>query len=199
MSTKVLITSLLALCLLQSCTMYSLNTAASTLLLKPKSDITRHRQVSISHLSHIGLFIDKETVQQNSSLTDNPLLKTRLNELSQGAKQAVASTFAKHTAMDKPKSVVRSVDFVIHAQIIDMTLTELPEPVIINKDSNEEQEIVLIPTDHLQLTLVLKDARSDQLIDIAYVQTRSGQLEYKKGYAKFAEYSIGQYLKAITQ
>jgi len=200
MSRKMLITSLLVSSLLPACAMHTVNEVASSLLLKPQAKLSRHRHLSISHLSHIGLYVDKQQVIQDSRYAGDPLLKPRLKELAQGASQAVATTFAQYTHMDKPKSPNRGIDFIIHAQIMELSLTELEEPVALEAVEDEQEPTqILIPTDHLKIKLVLKDARSGQLIDVAYLQSRSGQLEYRKGYAVFAEYSMGQYLKAITQ
>ena len=209
MSPKVLFAGWFVLSVLQSCSVHTVNDVASALYLKPDAQITRQRQLSLSHLSHVGFYIDSQPIRQNPSYMHNPLLETRLNELQQGVQLAFAATFANYSKMDKPKSPSVGIDFIVYAQLINMTFTEIEDPVLEDKDKehkdkekgegDEAASDIAIPTDYLEVKLVLKDARSRQLIDVAYLKTRSGQLDYTEGYAAFAKYSIGQYLKAITQ
>lgn len=190
---------------LQSCAMQPINEAASALFLKPNAEISRQRHVTVSQLSHIGFYFDSDRIINNPDNADNPLLKPRLSELYEGATQAFASTFADYTKMENPKSIVRSMDFIVHAQLIDMTLTEKsliehPNPEIVDETLDEHERVkVMIPTDYLKIKLVLKDARSQRLIDVAYLKTRSGTLDYQKGYAAFAEHSMRHYLNFITK
>ena len=197
-----LISALLLLGLLQSCTLQNVNDTASTARLKHAVEVSRERSLVISPLNHVGLYINTERATQAQDNIDNPLLPVRLEQLQEGISHAVFQEFVEMSQLRNARSFNRNIDFIIEAYILKMTLAEktVKESTVSALDSGKTQrQEVLIPVDYLDMKLLLKDARSDQVIDIAYISARSGQFDYYKGYASFASHAIEEYLKTITQ
>jgi len=196
------IISIIITVLLSACASLSVNDVSSSLKLTPAVDLSRARTIVISPLSHVGIYIDHDRIRADKMNASHPLLEPRLNDLSKGTMLALESIFADVTSLDKPKSVIWTMDFIVHAQVMKMTLleetiTETPDTGVFSDSAVKEPEVQL-PTDYLSIKLLLKDARSQKVIDVAYLDSRSGQLDYRKGYAVFAEHSMRHYLNKIT-
>lgn len=190
--------------------MQSVDEFATAIYVKPKVDIDSFRGVTISPLSHVGVFINDGFIKQHSQETDNPLFATRLDEFSEGVSEAFYNRFVKTTVLNKPISADRNIDFIIDIQVTDITITErttmeptagndAPSDKSLVTDETDEADGIEIPIDYLTIKMTLKDARSQQVIDIAQVKSRSGQVDYHKGYSVFAAYSMQSYLNTITQ
>lgn len=198
------IIALMVMVVLQSCAMQDVQEAAATIRLKHATEVSNQRGLVISPLSTVGLYIDTERARPSIEASNNILLEKRLKELYQGLNQAFYRQFVQLIRLDNARSINRNIDFVIEAYILKMTLTEktvIVTPVsLLDTESLgvEEHEEIIIPTDYLDIKFLLKDARSNKIIDISHLKARSGQLDYYKGYADFADHSIAQYLETIT-
>lgn len=188
-----------------ACTHQPVTDIATFAHLTPKVEISRDRDLVISPLNHIGLYLETTNAVVTDSENTQHLLPIRLEQLVDGVNRAVGAQFYDVSRLDSRQGVNPEIDFIIEAYVLALTLTEIStdkpktSATTTKQSSDSSENELIIPTDYLTLKVFLKDARSDRVIDTALIDARSGQLSYQDGYSKFANHAFEQYLKHIIR